>query len=141
MESLLDRRVADKRFLMTLMGGFAALALTLTVIGLYGVLAYAVSQRTREIGVRMALGAEGGDIRRMVLRQGMTLVSIGVAIGLAASFLLTRLIENMLFGVSATDPLTFGAIPLVLIIVALLACLIPARRATKVDPIVALRHE
>lgn len=141
MESLLTQRLADKRFLMTLMGCFAALALILTIIGLYGVLAYVVSQRTQEIGVRMALGAKAGDIQRLVLRQGMTLVSLGIVIGLASSLFATRLIESMLFGVSTTDPLTFAAIPLILAIVALLACLLPARRATKVDPVVALRHE
>jgi putative ABC transport system permease protein len=140
-ESLIDRSVANKRFLMVLMGVFAALALALTVIGLYGVMSYAVNQRAQEIGIRMALGAGARSIQRMVLRQGMILVSIGVAIGLAASWLLTRLIVNQLFGVSATDPLTFGAISSLLTIVALLACLIPARRATKVDPIVALRRE
>jgi putative ABC transport system permease protein len=141
MESLLDRRVADKRFLMVLMGVFAALAMVLTVIGLYGVMSYAVNQRTQEIGVRMALGAGAGAIQRMILRHGMILVLNGVALGLAASWLLTRLMTNLLFAVSPTDPLTFGAISLVLIIVALLACLIPARRAMKVDPIVALRQE
>jgi putative ABC transport system permease protein len=141
LESLIERSVADKRFLMVLMGVFAALALALTVIGLYGVMSYAVSQRTQEIGVRMALGAGARNILRMVLRQGMTLVSIGVAFGLAASWLLTRLMANLLFGVSATDPLTLGSIPLLLAVVALLACRIPARRATKVDPIVALRTE
>jgi putative ABC transport system permease protein len=140
-ESLIDRSVADKRFLMALMGVFAALALALTIIGLYGVMSYAVSQRTQEIGIRMALGAGARNIHRMVLRQGMTLVLIGVAIGLAASWLLTRLIAKLLFGVSPTDPLTFGSIPLALALVALLACWIPARRATKVDPIVALRYE
>jgi len=140
-ESLIDRRVADKRFLMVLMGIFAALALALTVIGLYGVMSYAVSQRTQEIGVRMALGAGARNIHRMVLRQGMTLVLTGVAIGLAASWLLTRLIANLLFGVNATDPLTFVSISFLLTIVALLACWIPARRATMVDPIIALRYE
>src|SRR5262245_8949230 len=141
LESLIERSVADKRFLMVLMGVFAALALALTVIGLYGVMSYAVSQRTQEIGVRMALGAGARNLHRMGLRQGMTLVSIGVAVGLAASWLLTRLMAKLLFGVSATDPLTFSSIPLLLAIVALLACWIPARRATKVDPIVALRYE
>jgi putative ABC transport system permease protein len=141
LESLIDRRVADKRFLMVLMGVFAALALALTVIGLYGVMSYAVSQRTQEIGVRMALGAGARNIQSMVLRQGMTLALIGVAIGLAASWLLTRLMANLLFGVSATDPLTFVSISSLLTIVALLACWIPARRAMKVDPIIALRYE
>jgi putative ABC transport system permease protein len=140
-ESLIDRSVDDRRFLMVLMGVFAALALALTVIGLYGVMSYAVSQRTQEIGVRMALGAGARNIHRLVLRQGMTLVLIGVAVGLAASWLLTRLMANLLFGVSANDPLTFGAISSLLTFVALLACLIPARRATKVDPVVALRFE
>jgi putative ABC transport system permease protein len=141
LESLIDRSTADKRFLMVLMGVFAALALALTVIGLYGVMSYAVSQRTQEIGVRMALGAGAGAIHRMVLRQGMTLVLIGVAFGLAASWLLTRLMENLLFGVSATDLLTFVSISSLLTMVALLACWIPARRAMNVDPIIALRYE
>jgi putative ABC transport system permease protein len=141
LESLIDRSTANKRFLMVLMGVFAALALALTVIGLYGVMSYAVSQRTQEIGVRMALGAGARNIHRMVLRQGMTLVLIGVAFGLAASWLLTRLMANLLFGVSATDLLTFVSISSLLTIVALLACWIPARRAMKVDPIIALRYE
>jgi putative ABC transport system permease protein len=141
LESLIDRSVADKRFLMVLMGVFAALALALTVIGLYGVMSYAVSQRTQEIGVRMALGAGARNIHSMILRYGMTLVLIGVAVGLAASWALTRLMANLLFVVSATDPLTFGSISSLLTIVALLACWIPARRAMKVDPIVALRYE
>jgi putative ABC transport system permease protein len=141
LESLIDRSTANKRFLMVLMGVFAALALALTVIGLYGVMSYAVSQRTQEIGVRMALGAGARSIHRMVLRQGMTLVLIGVAFGLAASWLLTRLMANLLFGVSATDLLTFVSIASLLTIVALLACWIPARRAMKVDPIIALRYE
>jgi len=141
LESLIDRSTANKRFLMVLMGVFAALALALTVIGLYGVMSYAVSQRTQEIGVRMALGAGARNIHRMVLRQGMTLVLIGVAFGLAASWLLTRLMANLLFGVSATDLLTFVSISSLLTIVALLACWIPAWRAMKVDPIIALRYE
>jgi putative ABC transport system permease protein len=140
-EFLVDRSVADRKFLMALMGIFAALALVLTMIGLYGVISYLVNQRTQEIGVRLALGAQVGQILGMVLKQGMALVLIGVAVGLAASWLITRLMSRLLYQVSATDPLTFTAIALLLITVALLACYIPARRATKVDPLVALRYE
>jgi putative ABC transport system permease protein len=140
-EYLLDRAVADKRFLMVLMSIFAALALVLTVIGLYGVMSYTVSQRTQEIGIRMALGAGAGNIQRLVLRQGMKLVLFGVALGLAAAWLLTRLMAKLLFGVSATDAPTFVMISLLLTIVALLACYLPARRATRVDPMIALRCE
>jgi putative ABC transport system permease protein len=140
-EFLVNRSTADRRFLMALMGIFAALALVLTIIGLYGVISYLVNQRTQEIGIRMALGAQMGDIMRMVLKQGMVLVLTGVALGLAAAWMLTRVMSTLLFHVSATDPLTFASIALLLIGVALLACYIPARRATKVDPLVALRYE
>ncbi|HEY6231828.1 MAG TPA: ABC transporter permease, partial [Pyrinomonadaceae bacterium] len=140
-EFLVNRSTADRKFLMALMGIFAALALVLTIIGLYGVISYLVNQRTQEIGIRMALGAQMGDIMRMVLRQGMVLVLTGVALGLAASWLLTRLMSRLLYQVSATDPVTFGSISLLLIAVALLACYLPARRATKVDPLTALRYE
>ncbi len=140
-EFLVDRSTADRKFLMALMGIFASLALVLTIIGLYGVISYLVNQRTQEIGIRMALGAQMGDIMRMVLKQGMVLVLTGVGLGLAAAWLLTRLMARLLYQVSATDPVTFGGISLLLITVALLACYIPARRATKVDPLVALRYE
>ncbi len=140
-EFLVNRSVADRKFLMALMGIFASLALVLTMIGLYGVVSYLVNQRTQEIGIRMALGAQMGDILRMVLKQGMVLVLIGVALGLTAAWLMTRLMTHLLYQVSATDPLTFGAFALLLIAVALLACYLPARRATRVDPLVALRYE
>jgi len=140
-EFLVTRSVADRKFLMTLMAIFAALALILTIIGLYGVISYLVNQRTQEIGIRMALGAQMSDILRMVLKQGMLLVVVGVAIGLGAAWAATRLMTKLLFNTSATDPVTFLAIAVLLIVVALLACYIPARRATKVDPLDALRYE
>jgi putative ABC transport system permease protein len=140
-EFLVNRSTADRKFLMVLMGIFASLALLLTIIGLYGVISYLVNQRTQEIGIRMALGAQVGDIMRMVLKQAMFLVLTGVALGLAAAWLLTGLMSRLLYQVSATDPLTFAGISLMLIVVALLACYLPARRATKVDPLVALRYE
>jgi predicted permease len=133
--------VAEPRLYALLLGVFALIALTLAAVGIYSVIAYSVAQRTQEIGVRMALGAQTGAILKLVVGQGMKLVASGVALGLAASFGLTRLMSNMLFGVSAVDPPTFVVITLFLTFIALLACLIPARRATKVDPMIALRCE
>ncbi|HJR08183.1 MAG TPA: ABC transporter permease [Pyrinomonadaceae bacterium] len=140
-ESLMAYNVGDKRFLMLLMVVFAALALTITAVGLYGVVNYTVGRRTHEIGIRMALGARAGDVLKLVISQGMGLTLVGVGVGLIASFVLTRYIQSLLFEVSATDVLTFTSVSALLGGVALLACYIPARRATKVDPSIALRHE
>jgi predicted permease len=141
MDEILSEEVAQRRIGMTLLAAFAALALALASLGIYGVLSYSVTQRTQEIGIRMALGAGSKDVLRMVLADGMRLAAAGVAIGLGASFALTRLMAGLLFGVSPSDPLTLGGVALLLVTVALLACFIPARRATKVDPMVALRVE
>ena len=138
---LVERSVADRKFVLALMMVFAALALALTVIGLYGVISYLVNQRTQEIGIRMALGAQVHHIMQLILKHGVVLVSLGVVIGLIAAVLLTRLMAHMLYGVTATDPLTFSAIALLLTFVALVACYLPARRAAHVDPVVALRSE
>ena len=141
MAELLGEEAAQRRMGMIMLAGFAALALLLASLGIYGVLAYFVTQHTNEIGVRQALGATPRNILFLVLRKGMVLTLAGVVIGLMAAFALTRLMSSLLFGVAAADPLTFASVPLLLILVALLACYIPARRATKVDPLVALRYE
>lgn len=141
MRDVYDKSLARTSFTLVMLGIAGAMALALGIIGIYGVMSYSVSQRQREIGIRLALGAKGGDVLQMVLRQGTKLALMGVAIGTVAALALTRLMTNLLFGVTAHDPLTFAAVAGLLIVVACFACYIPARRATLVDPIVALRYE
>ena len=141
MNEVMSESVGQPRFMGVLMCVFAGLALMLASIGLYGVISYSVTQRTHEIGVRMALGARPMDVLKMVVGQGLRHALLGVAVGLAASFAATRLLRSMLFGVQPTDPVTFIAVSVVLTMVTLVASYIPARRATKVDPMVALRYE
>ncbi|HJQ26944.1 MAG TPA: ABC transporter permease [Blastocatellia bacterium] len=141
MQAVLDQTVAGRRLNVTLLGIFAALALILAVIGIYGVMSYTVARQTREIGIRIAFGAQKSDIHKLILGRGMILAAAGVAIGLAVALALTRLISGLLFGVSTTDPLTFGGFAVLLFVVALVAGYVPARRAVKVDPMVALRYE
>ena len=141
MEARLSASVAAPRFYALLLGLFALMALLLAAIGIYGVLSYNVSQRHREIGVRMALGADGRDILSLVLGQGLTLAVVGVAIGVAGAFATTRFLRTLLFGITVTDPVTYTGITVLLTGVALLACWIPARRAIRVDPMTALRYE
>ena len=141
LEQMLSTSVAPRKFNMMLLGIFAGVALVLAAVGLYGVMSYSVSRRTQEIGIRMALGAKRTDVLRMVVRQGMTMTLIGLALGLVGVIALSRVMVGLVYGVSPTDPFTFAGVSMVLLVVALLACLIPARRATRVDPIVALRSE
>jgi putative ABC transport system permease protein len=141
MSEVLSVSLAEQRFNTLLLGIFAAVALLLASVGLYGVLAFSVAQRTREIGIRMALGAQARDVLRLVLRQGLILSSLGVAAGISVSLAGTRVLRGLLHGVAPTDPATFAVVALLLVAVALAACFLPARRAMKVDPMVALRHE
>jgi putative ABC transport system permease protein len=141
LQEVLSHEASPKRLNAGLLSLFAALALTLAAIGVYGVTAYSVAQRTHEVGIRMAIGAQGRDVMKMFLRDGVRLVLIGLVIGLGGAMALTRLIQSLLFGVSAMDATTFVLAAAGLFVVALLACYIPARRATKVDPLIALRYE
>jgi predicted permease len=141
LEQVISESLAPRRFSVILLGTFAGLALLLASIGIYGVISYVVGQRSNEIGVRMALGAKSQDILRLVLTDGGRLVLTGIGIGLAAAFGLTQLIKSFLYGVDAADPFTFAAVAVLLSLVALAACYVPARRATRVDPVIALRYE
>jgi putative ABC transport system permease protein len=141
MEQLIAESLAQRRFSMFLLSIFAGIGLVLAVIGVYGVMAYSVTQRTHEIGVRMALGAQAGSILSMIIRQGMRVVIIGVLAGLTGAYFLMRVLKDLLFNVSATDPITFAAITVLLVAIALLACYLPARRAARLDPMIALRRE
>ena len=141
MEHVVSQSITQPRFNLFLLGLFSAVALLLSAAGIYGVTAYTVTQRTHELGIRLALGAQVSDVLKMILGQGMAVIGVGLVLGLVAAFALMRLLRSLLFGVGENDPVTFVAITLVLFVVALLACYIPARRATKVDPLEALRAE
>jgi predicted permease len=141
MYQVLHAAVARPRFVTSLLTLFALVAVLLATVGIYGVMSYTVAQSTREIGIRVALGAQKSDVLKLVVGQGLVLTMLGVLIGLAGAFALTRVMANLLYGVTATDPLTFVVVPLLLVAVALFACYVPARRATEIDPMVALRYE
>ena len=141
MEEYISASVAAPRFNATLLFIFAAVALILTIVGLYGVMSYSVAQRTNEIEIRMALGAQTGDVLRLIVSQGFKLVLLGLGLGLAAALALMKIISSLLFGVTTKDPFTFGAVAVLLAVISLLACYIPAWRATRLDPLHALRYE
>jgi ABC-type antimicrobial peptide transport system permease subunit len=141
MDDIADANVSTPRFALFLVALFAGLALTLAAIGIYGVISYAVSQRMQEFGLRMALGAQAGDVQVLVLRHGVKLALLGVALGLVGALGLRRVLRSLLYGVSAADPMTFAAVSAIAIAVAALACYLPARRATGADPAIALRSE
>jgi ABC-type antimicrobial peptide transport system permease subunit len=141
LERLIENAVAPRRLTTELLGFFSALALTLAGLGLYGVIAYSVVQRTQEIGIRMAVGARGSDVLALVVTGALRLVIVGIVLGLAAALALTRVLRTLLFGVTAHDPLTFAGNAALLVCIAAIACILPARRATRVNPIIALRAE
>jgi len=141
MAQVFSRSVASRRYSMLLLGAFAALALLLSLMGIYGVLSYIVTQNTKEIGIRMALGAQPADVLKLIVGQGMVLTLLGVGLGVLGAFALTRLMSSLLYGVTATDPITFVVVSALLMVVGVLACYVPGRRATKVDPMIALRYE
>ena len=141
MQEVYEKSLARTSFTLVMLGIAGAMALALGIVGIYGVISYTVAQRQREIGIRLALGAQRGDVLQMILRQGAQMALAGVVIGVACAFASTRLMANLLFGVTTHDPLTYAAVAALLFVVALLACYVPARRAMRVDPIVALRYE
>jgi len=141
LDQVFSSSLDQRRFSLVIFGFFGTAALLLAGMGIYGVTAYTVAQRTQEIGIRIALGAQTSDVLSLMLRKAMSLVVVGAIIGVAGAYAATRVMSNLLFGVTPTDLITFIAVPLILLLVALVACLIPARRATKVDPLIALRYE
>jgi ABC-type antimicrobial peptide transport system permease subunit len=141
LDEVYRERSSPKRVITALLGFFALLALVMATVGLYAVMSFAVAQRTHEIGIRMALGAQGRDVSVIVMMQGLRLVGLGIVIGLIGAFAVTRLLSQMLFGITAFDPITYALVAGLLLATALVACLVPAQQAVKVDPLVALRHE
>lgn len=141
MQQIVSLTLASDRWITVLYAGFGFAALLLAILGVYGVMSYSVAQRTHEIGIRMALGAAGMDVLRLILKEGLLLAGIGVVAGIAGALVLTRLMRSALFGVSATDPVIFAGVAMLLVAVGVAGCLVPAQRAMRVDPLVALRHE